>query len=58
MKNIIKSWGNIDKKPTNHIFPYLAGTETPIQEKVVIADVTKRTNKKLKAIGEKKELRI
>jgi integrase/recombinase XerD len=52
MKAIIDRWGNRDRKPENHIFPYLTGKETPTQEKVVIADVTKRTNKKLKVIGE------
>ena len=51
MQAIIKRWGNPEKKPGNYIFPYLKGSETPTQQKVVIADVTKRTNKKLKTIG-------
>lgn len=51
MQKIIDRWGNPDKKLTSNIFPYLTGEETPIQEKVVIADITKRTNKRLKAIG-------
>jgi integrase len=52
MKAIIDRWGNPDKKPGNHIFPFLTGKEDPTQETVVIADIVKRTNKKLKVIGE------
>lgn len=51
MQAIIDRWGNPDKKPGSHIFPYLTGKEDPTQEKVVIADVTKRTNNRLKIIG-------
>lgn len=51
MQAIINRWGNNERKPDNHIFPYLKGKETPLQEKKIIADITKRTNKKLKVIG-------
>ena len=51
MQAIIDKWGNTDKKPDNFIFPYLTGSETPIQKKMIIHDVIKRTNKRLKVIG-------
>jgi integrase len=50
--NIINKYGNPDKTPSNYIFPYLTGKETPIQRKNIIKDITKRTNKRLKAIGD------
>ena len=51
MQAIIERWGNPDKKPDSMIFQYLTGKETAMQEKKIILDVTKRTNKRLKAIG-------
>jgi len=51
MQAIIDRWGNLDKSPDNLIFPYLTGNEDPLQEKKIIHDVTKRTNKRLKVIG-------
>ena len=51
MQGIIDRWGNSDKKPDNYIFPYLTGDETPIKKKMMIHDVIKRTNKRLKRIG-------
>ena len=51
MQVIITRWGNKDKSPDNIIFPYLNGKETAMQEKKIILDVTKRTNKRLKIIG-------
>jgi len=51
MQAVIQRWGNSDKSPDNYIFPYLNGKETPMQEKKIILDVTKRTNKRLKVIG-------
>jgi len=51
MQAIIDRWGNPEKKPDNYIFPYLTGGENKIQEKSIIHDVTKRTNKRLKEIG-------
>lgn len=52
MKQIIDKWGNPDKKINNHIFPFLTGEETPLQQKRTIQDVTHRINKRLKKIGE------
>ena len=51
MQAIIDRWGNPDKRQNNYIFQYLTGNETPMQEKKIILDVTKRTNKRLKKIG-------
>jgi len=51
MQSIIDRWGNQDKKPDNIIFPYLTGNESPIRKKMIIHDVIKRTNKRLKKIG-------
>jgi len=52
IQTIIDRWGNKDKNPENFIFPYLKGNETPKQEKKIIKSVIKRTNKRLKKIGE------
>jgi len=52
MKSVIERWGNPDKRPDDYIFPYLNGKEDAMQEKKIILDVTKRTNKRLKVIGE------
>ena len=51
MQQIIDRWGNPDKKPSNYIFPFLTGEETPLQQKRTIQDVTHRINKRLKKIG-------
>lgn len=51
MQAIINRWGNSNRSPENFIFPYLTGKETPMQEKVLVKDVTKRTNKRMKTIG-------
>jgi integrase len=51
MQAIIDKWGNPDKKPDTIIFQYLTGNEDPIKKKMIIHDVIKRTNKRLKAIG-------
>lgn len=51
MQHIIEQWGNPDHRSKNYIFPYLKGEETPTQQKVVIADIVKRVNKRLKTIG-------
>lgn len=51
MQDIIDRWGNHERKSDNYIFPYLNGNETPMQEKKITLDVTKRTNKRLKVIG-------
>ena len=51
MQAIIDRWGNPERKSDNFIFPYLTGKEDAMQEKKIILDVTKRTNKRLKVIG-------
>jgi integrase len=55
MQQIIDKWGNADKSPDNYIFPFLKGTETPMQEKLRIKYVINQTNLKLhkieKALG-------
>lgn len=52
MEKIIDRWGNSDKNPNSHIFPFLNGDETPEREKNRIKDVVRCCNKKLKVIGE------
>jgi integrase len=51
MKSLIERWGNPDRKQDNYIFPYLNDIKDAMQEKKIILDVTKRTNKRLKVIG-------
>jgi integrase/recombinase XerD len=51
MQNIIDRWGNKDKLPGNFIFPYLQKNDTLIHQKVVVRDVIRRVNKRLKTIG-------
>ncbi|KAA6344200.1 Tyrosine recombinase XerD [termite gut metagenome] len=52
MKQIIERWGNPDKNSNNYVFPFLTGYETPIEQKKRVQDVTRRINKRLKAIGD------
>ena len=52
MQTIIDRWGNKDKQPNSYIFDYLKGDETPLREKIIINDVIRRTNRRLKQIGE------
>jgi integrase len=52
MQAIIDKWGNADKSPDNHIFPYLKGNETPIEVKNITKDVISRINKRMKVIGD------
>ena len=52
MQAIIERWGNSDRKPDNFIFPYLTGKVDAMKENKIIRDVTKRTNMRLKKIGE------
>jgi integrase len=52
MASLIDKYGNSDKSPNNFIFPYLKGDESPMQRKKIVKDVTKRTNKRLKIIGD------
>jgi len=56
LKKIIKKWGTPTSKPKDYIFPYLTGGETPLEEKAIIADVIKRTNKRMKHISEQLKL--
>lgn len=51
MKTIIQKWGNTPKGPDKYIFPYLNGTETPMEAKVKSLELIRRTNKRLKEIG-------
>jgi integrase/recombinase XerD len=51
MKRIIVRWGNPDHKTDNYIFDYLKSGMTPIQERMVIQNVTHTINKKMKKIG-------
>ena len=48
---IINKWGNEGKSPDNYIFPYLKATDNLIRQKVVIKDVIRRINKRMKMIG-------
>jgi len=52
MQAIIDRWGNKDRQPNAYIFDYLKGDETPMREKVIINDIIRRTNRRLKLIGE------
>jgi integrase len=52
MSAFIEKYGNPDKSTGNFIFPYLKGGESPMERKKIIMDVIKRTNKKLKTIGD------
>ena len=51
MRAMIDRWGNPDRSTGNFIFPYFKGGESPMREKAIILDITKRTNKRLKVIG-------
>lgn len=51
MKDIIKKWGNPDKRPNNYIFPFLTDGLTPMRERSIVQNNTSLINKKMKAIG-------
>ena len=51
MKQIIERWGNPDRNPTNYVFPFLTGNETPLEQKNRVKDITRRINKHMKKIG-------
>ena len=51
MKEIIQKWGNPNKESNQFIFPYLNGSETPMEAKVKSHELIRRTNKRLKEIG-------
>jgi integrase len=52
MKEIIKKWGNPDKKPDNYIFPFLTKDMDAITEKRTIQNVIRLCNKKMADISE------
>jgi len=51
MQQIIERWGNPDRNPTNYVFPFLTGNETPLEQKNRVKDITRRINKHMKKIG-------
>jgi integrase/recombinase XerD len=51
MNEIIRKWGNTDKKPENYIFPFLRHGLKPVDEKRIIQNVIRLINKKMKAIS-------
>ncbi len=51
MKAIIKKWGNPEKANDQYIFPCLNGNESPMEAKVKLLELIRRTNKRLKVIG-------
>lgn len=52
IKKIVKRWGNPERKPDQYIFPYLNGKETPMEVRSKAQDIIRRTNLRLKEIGE------
>lgn len=52
MKEIIQKWGNPERKPNNHIFPFLVDKMTPLEIRKRVQDVTRRINLRMKKIGE------
>jgi len=51
MQMIINKYGNKNRHSHNYIFPYLINGLSPIQERMIIQNVTHTINKKMKAIG-------
>jgi integrase/recombinase XerD len=51
MQEIIRKWGNPEKKPDNYIFPFLSHGMSPKDEKMIIQNVIRLCNKKMKAIS-------
>lgn len=52
MNAIIKKWGNPSREKDDYIFPYLKPGMTAIEEKIMIQNVIRLTNKKMKAISD------
>ena len=52
IKKIIKQWGNPGRRPDQYIFPYINGEETPMEVRSKAQDIIRRTNLRLKEIGE------
>jgi len=51
MQMIINKYGNKNRHSHDYIFPYLINGLSPIQERMIIQNVTHTINKKMKAIG-------
>jgi integrase len=51
MQQIIKKWGNTDRKPDNYIFPFLSIDMDPVTEKRTIQNVIRLCNKKMDDIS-------
>jgi len=52
IKKIIKRWGNPERRPDQYIFPYLNGKESPMEVRSKAQDIIRRTNLRLKEIGD------
>lgn len=51
MADILKRYGNTDRKPESYIFPFLHTRMTPSQERAAVQDLIHRINKRMKSIG-------
>ncbi|GHT36035.1 integrase [Bacteroidia bacterium] len=56
MAEVIEKWGNPDKDIRNHIFPFLPDDVNPVDEKRMVATLTKHINKYIKKIAAQLEL--
>ena len=52
INKIIKRWGNPERRLDQYIFPYINGEETPMEIRSKAQDIIRRTNLRLKEIGE------
>lgn len=52
IRAIIKRWGNMDRDPESYIFPILNNSRNPADERRLILQFVKTTNKFMKRIGE------
>jgi integrase len=51
MQEIIEKWGNKNTAPNNYIFPYLTEGLDASQKKMIVRDIIKRINKRMKKIA-------
>lgn len=51
IKAIIDRWGTPDCKSNDYLFPYLTGSESPLERKKTTTELTKRINMRMKKIG-------
>lgn len=51
MREIMKKWGTKNTAPNNYIFPYFTEDLSAVQKKMIIRDIIKRINKRMKKIG-------